>query len=54
VNSPEDRPVGPKHVEIRRFMNEIEIVTSVGFFISYAKSVVYLCIETGELLEGFP
>jgi hypothetical protein len=29
-------------------------VTSVGFFISYAKSVVYLCIETGELLEGFP
>jgi hypothetical protein len=31
VNSPEDRPVGPKHVEIRRYMNKIEIVTSVGF-----------------------
>jgi len=31
VNSPEDGPVGPKHVEIRRYMNEIEIVTSVGF-----------------------
>jgi hypothetical protein len=31
VNSPEDGPVGPKHVEIRRFMNKIEIVTSVGF-----------------------
>jgi hypothetical protein len=35
VNSPEDGPVGPKHVEIRRYMNKIEIVTSVGFFISY-------------------
>jgi hypothetical protein len=23
--------VGPKHVEIRRYMNKIEIVTSVGF-----------------------
>jgi len=31
VNSPEDGPVGPKHVEIRRYMNKIEIVTSVGF-----------------------
>jgi hypothetical protein len=30
VNSPEDGPVGPKHVEIRRYMNKIEIVTSVG------------------------
>jgi hypothetical protein len=29
VNSPEDRPVGPKHVEISRY--KIEIVTSVGF-----------------------
>jgi hypothetical protein len=27
VNSPEDGPVGPKHVEIRRYMNKIEIVT---------------------------
>jgi hypothetical protein len=31
VNSPEDGHVGPKHVEIRRYMNKIEIVTSVGF-----------------------
>jgi len=31
VNSPEDGPVGPKRVEIRRYMNKIEIVTSVGF-----------------------
>jgi hypothetical protein len=29
--APEDGPVGPKHVEIRRYMNKIEIVTSVGF-----------------------
>jgi hypothetical protein len=28
---PEDGNVGPKHVEIRRYMNKIEIVTSVGF-----------------------
>ena len=31
VSSPEDGPVGPKHVEIRRYMNKIETVTSVGF-----------------------
>ena len=31
MNSPEDGPVGPKHVEIRRCMNKIETVTSVGF-----------------------
>ena len=31
VNSPEDGPVGPKHVEIRRYMNKIEIVTSFVF-----------------------
>ena len=30
MNSPEDGPVDPKHVEIRRYMNKIEIVTSVG------------------------
>ena len=32
VNSPEDEPVGPKHVEIRQYINKIEIVTSVGFY----------------------
>jgi hypothetical protein len=31
VKSPEDGPVGPKHVEIWRHTNKIEIVTSVGF-----------------------
>jgi len=31
VNSPENGPVGPKHVEIRRYMNKIQTVTSVGF-----------------------
>jgi hypothetical protein len=31
VNSLEEGPVGPKHVEIRRYMNKIEILTSVGF-----------------------
>jgi hypothetical protein len=30
VNSREDGPVGLKHVEIRRYMNKIETVTSVG------------------------
>jgi hypothetical protein len=39
VNSPEDGPLGPKHVEIRRFMNKIEIETSVGFFISYVEKI---------------
>jgi len=32
VNSPEDGPVGLKHVEIRQYINKIEIVTSVGFY----------------------
>jgi len=32
VNSPEDGPVGPKHVEIRQYINKIEIMTSVGFY----------------------
>ena len=32
VNSPEDGPVGPKHVEIRQYVNKIEVVTSVGFY----------------------
>jgi len=32
VNSLEDGPVGPKHVEIRQYMNKIEILTSVGFY----------------------
>jgi hypothetical protein len=44
VNSPEDGPVGPKHVEIRRYMNKIEIVTYVGFSFHIKK-----CISVSEL-----
>jgi hypothetical protein len=40
VNSPEDGPVGPKHVEICRYMNKIEIVTSVGFSFHMIKKFV--------------
>ena len=39
VNSPEDGPVGPKHVEIRQYINKIEIVTSVGFYSIYIELV---------------
>ena len=40
VNSPEDGPVGPKHVEIRQYTNKIEIVTSVGLYsIYYSESL---------------
>ena len=35
VNSPEDGPVGPKHVEIQQYRNKIEIVTSVDFYSIY-------------------
>ena len=42
VNSPEDGPVGPKHVEIRRYMNKIESDIS-WFFISYS---VYILPKT--------
>jgi hypothetical protein len=37
VISPEDGPVGPKHVETGRYMNKIEAVTSVGFSILVLK-----------------
>ena len=37
VNSPEDGPVGPKHVEIRQYINKIEIVTLVGFYSIHCK-----------------
>ena len=48
VNYPEDGPVGPKHVEIRQYINKIEIVTSVGFYsigdykFKYLKSIVVI------------
>jgi hypothetical protein len=53
VNSPEDGPVGPRHVEIRRYMNKIEIVTSVGFsfhtqiykFIYYSLLALHVSVD---------
>ena len=41
VNSPEDGPVGPKHVEIRQYINKIEIVTSVVFYSIYWTLVLF-------------
>ena len=35
TNSPEDGPVGPKHVEMQQYTNKIETVTSVGFYSMY-------------------
>jgi hypothetical protein len=66
VNSPEDGPVGPKHVEIRRYMNKIEIVTSVGssfhmllvnifpisFSSSYIKLTQVLIINYGIIIKS--
>jgi len=53
VNSPEDGPVGPKHVEIRQYINKIEIVTSVGFYSIYiyifVPSRTYHCIIVSVL-----
>jgi hypothetical protein len=45
VNSTEDRPVSPKDLEIRRYMNKIEIVTSVGFAFHITKNI-YICSGT--------
>jgi hypothetical protein len=41
ANSPEDGPVGPKHVEVRQYINKIEIVTSVGFYSVCGKDARY-------------
>jgi len=35
TNSPEDGPVGPKHVEMQQYTNKIEIVTSVRLYSMY-------------------
>jgi len=48
--SPEDGPVGPKHVEIRRYTNKIETVTSVGFSFLMLHSLFYL--ETALCVSG--
>jgi len=49
VNSPEDGPVGPKHVESRQYINKIEIVTSFGFYSICWKDARYkrlkICIK---------
>jgi hypothetical protein len=49
VNSLEDGPVGPKHVEIRRYMNKIEIVTSVGFHFICWKDVRYKKLKISKI-----
>jgi len=49
VNSLEDGPAGPKHVEIRRYMNKIETVTSVGFLFLMLKSCTVKCILAGHV-----
>jgi len=57
VNSPEDWPVGPKHVEIRQYINKIEIVTSVGFLFHkeihnlYAHPVLLELSNQGRCVE---
>ena len=45
MNSPEDGPVGPKHVEIRQYINKIEIVTSVGFYSIYSETYLFLMLR---------
>ena len=50
VNPPEGGPVGPKHVEIRRYINKIEIVKSVGFsFHILTTRNQWLCEQLCEL-----
>jgi hypothetical protein len=39
VKFPEDGPVGTKHVEICRYTNKIEIVTSVGFLFYMSRQI---------------
>jgi len=48
VNSPEDGPMGPKHVEIRQYINKIEKVTSVLFhtFLKFLSRNCWYCVES--------
>jgi hypothetical protein len=48
VNSSEDGPVGPKHVEIRRNKNKIEIVTSVGLIFHMFLILLFLDSSIGS------
>jgi hypothetical protein len=52
VNSPEDGPVGTKHVEIRQYMNKIEIVTSVGFSFHMIRDLLSADVFREPLLIG--
>ena len=48
MNYPEDVLVGPKHVQIRRYMNKIEIVTSVGFSFHILCVLLALCHKVSK------
>ena len=52
VNSPEDGPVGPKHIEIRQYINKIEIVISVGFYSICRKDARYKKLKILEYSSG--
>jgi len=56
VNSPEDGPVGPKHVEIRQYINKIETVTSIGFYSIYFPylhfGMAFMKIICGQIETG--
>jgi len=43
--------VGPKHVEIRQYINKIEIVTSVGFYSICLKDARYKKLKICTLLN---
>jgi hypothetical protein len=53
VNSFEDGPVGPKHLETRRYMNKIEIVTSVGFLFHMFSRYIYF-YKLLYMFQAFP
>ena len=52
MNSPEDGPVVPKHVEIRQYINKIEIVTSLGFYSICLKDARYKKLKIKELIAS--
>ena len=52
VNSPEDGLVGPKHIEIRQYINKIEIVTSIGFYSICWKDARYKNLRFFLLAKG--
>ena len=52
MNSPEDGPVGPKHVETRRYMNKIETVTSVGFSFHILELDIHVSVHHDTIYEN--